>query len=231
MKREIIALPGFLGLSSDWSLFQNQGIVGFNLDSFEWNHLWDWAKKFNEIIKAKGNEKKILMGYSLGGRLALHALIENPALWEAAIIISAHPGLISDQEKQERIKNDRRWGDRFLNEDWEEIMTDWNAQSVFVNDRFDFMRCEADYERIKLQQLLEKASLGYQDDLRKQVELLSIPILWVTGELDRKYTAISEGVLFSNEKSKKEIIVNAGHRVPWEQPETFKVVVNSFLNS
>lgn len=57
--------------------------------------------------------RKILVGYSMGGRLALHALLEG-GLWDAAILISPHPGLESEEERAARRAGDAEWGSRAL---------------------------------------------------------------------------------------------------------------------
>ncbi|MDA7508581.1 hypothetical protein N8488_01170, partial [Akkermansiaceae bacterium] len=59
------------------------------------------------IISEGAEFGDLILGYSMGGRLALHALTAAPEKWRAAIIVSAHPGLVSGQ--QERREEDREW--------------------------------------------------------------------------------------------------------------------------
>lgn len=211
----IHALHGFLGRPKDWEILDGQlpyishDLFGGKIGDFD-----EWAKEFNRKISA--SDHPILMGYSLGGRLALHALIQDPSLWSAAVIISAHPGLTSAEEKKQRLQQDQEWANRFLEDAWEQLMEDWNAQAVFQSP---LKRNEKDYCRETLSQAMLQWSLGRQRDLRPELAKLNIPIVWVVGEKDTKFRTLASSVTLSHPKSRISIIPKAGHRVPWEQPE------------
>src|SRR5690606_6539540 len=93
---------------------------------------------------------RILVGYSLGGRIALHALRDSPDLWQAAVIISAHPGLVLEEDRVVRKKADQEWAKRFMHEDWDLLMKSWNSQPVFKNGSQPLLRHERDFDRKKL---------------------------------------------------------------------------------
>ncbi len=115
----LYALHGFLGLSHDWSPFP---YINYPQElTHEELPFWEWASWFNQNVSSwseKRNKKNILLGYSLGGRLAMHLLISKPELWDGAIIISAHPGLSSELEKEQRVAQDHEWAVRFKNDPW-----------------------------------------------------------------------------------------------------------------
>jgi 2-succinyl-6-hydroxy-2,4-cyclohexadiene-1-carboxylate synthase len=134
----IWTIPGFLGLPTDWHHFSMKECRAIDLSHFPWNSLPIWSSSFNEWVKKQKKEKNILLGYSLGGRLALHCLLEDPSLWHAAIIISAHPGIQDPVQKNGRYQKDVQWAQRFLHEEWISLLSDWNAQSVFQNESFSF---------------------------------------------------------------------------------------------
>ncbi|WP_068466481.1 alpha/beta fold hydrolase [Candidatus Protochlamydia phocaeensis] len=224
------AIPGFLGLPSDWSDLGLDHLKGIDLFSFPWSDFSEWAQQLNARV-SKENEPAILMGYSLGGRLALHALIQNPTRWAAGVIISAHPGLGDPALKQQRLAHDEKWAQRFEKEPWKEVIKQWNQQDVFLQDAVHFHRKEEDYERQRLADLLRKASLGRQDDLRALIQALPIPLLWIVGEKDPRYCALAQSLTFKHPQSVCLVIPDAGHRTPWAQPETFKMVVQAFMQT
>jgi 2-succinyl-6-hydroxy-2,4-cyclohexadiene-1-carboxylate synthase len=138
----ILALHGFLGRPSDWlplrkeivrccSEVEFQTFDLYSLQSVRQKTPLEWAKKFNQLQKSKHVERNILMGYSLGGRLALQAAADKPGLWDEVILISAHPGLVDDEEKELRTKVDATWAEKFNSEKWHEVMKQWNNQVVF----------------------------------------------------------------------------------------------------
>jgi len=218
----ITALHGFLGLPADWDFFPVNAVPLGKAKPF-----WKWAEQFNKTNKDK---PRILMGYSLGGRLALHALVASPQQWDAAIIISAHPGLDSQQDKTRRLEKSLAWAARFETDPWDDLMRDWEAQDVFVGNTFRFNRKESDYDRHQLADMLRVWSLGRQENLVSQVQKLPCPILWIAGQNDPTYAGIVSTLSLVDPKSKVWIVPSAGHRVPWEQPDAFKNEVNLFLS-
>jgi 2-succinyl-6-hydroxy-2,4-cyclohexadiene-1-carboxylate synthase len=217
----IYALHGFLGLPSDWNPFpfvtHPVPIQHSELD------LQTWGKKFNATIP-RDNHKNILLGYSMGGRLAMHALLNNPTIWDAAIFVSAHPGLESEQERTNRFKNDQQWAERFLNDPWKNLMKDWNSNPVFGSHPFPFPRNEDMFNRKQLSQQLTNWSLGKQEPLIDRLRKLSTPLLIIAGEYDTKFCDIAKNFI---PFAKVAIIPKAAHRVPWDQPASFK---NQMLN-
>ncbi len=227
MSIQLLALSGFMGLPTDWDLFGFKNLKAFNSGSLEWNSLSDWSEKFNS--KLRSQRKSILMGYSLGGRLALHALTQDPSNWHAGIIISAHPGLSNHEQRLDRCKVDEYWANRFEIEEWKSLMDDWNARTVFAGGNFHFQREEKDYHRQSLANTLRYRSLGLQSDLRNKVSRLNIPILWIAGDKDETYKSLALSMDLKHSLSRKIIIPDSGHRVPWDQPDAFVEHVQDFL--
>lgn len=213
MKERLWALAGFLGLPSDWNAIPGCNLSPFDWQTIKWTTLREWGRSFNQIIEneSKGT-KNILIGYSLGGRLALHALFDNPLLWSGAILISTHPGLITQEEREARLKSDREWANRFFHEPWEWLMEQWNAQGVFKEGSFSPCRLERDYKREILCNALINGSLGRQEDLRKKISALPIPLLWITGALDTHYCQLAQALNFAHPLSRKTEVAGAGHR-------------------
>lgn len=197
----LYALHGFLGTPSDWKDVDVALDLYSNIIPF-----WDWAKAFNETVN-----KGFLVGYSMGGRLALHALVNNPEKWIGAVIISAQPGGLNPL----RVHQDKQWAEKFLNDPWDSLMKEWNKQSIFQKDP-PLVRYEANYSREKLSECLHIWSLGLQEDLRESISQLPMPILWVTGEHDLKYQEIAKSVHFSHPESQHYIAPDCGHRVPFQ---------------
>ena len=225
----IYALHGFLGLPTDWKPILGENVHAVDLyNTKNVDPFWTWAKKFNNTISK--NDTNILLGYSLGGRLAIHALIQRPDLWDAAIIVSSHPGLSSESERKIRLKEDQRWAERFKRESWERLMKDWNAQPIFAGETNGLQRDECAFSRQLLADVLVEWSLGKQDDLRDDLQSLSIPILWIAGENDSRCVKIVQTHTLRHPQSSIWIAPNSGHRVPWENKDGFRQRVINFIN-
>lgn len=216
----IIALHGFLGRPSDWDFLPYDNVV--SVDLFKENSL--------QCFSDQTIEGGILLGYSLGARLALRALIDSPQKWSAAVIVSGHPGLETELQRQERVLADEVWARRFETESWEELMDSWSGQPVLATSTVCPVRCESDFSRKQLAEVLRTWSLGRQENLKGQVEALDIPILWIAGENDSKFAAIARSMSLKHPKSTVWIAKETGHRVPWEKSIEFIEQLDTFLN-
>lgn len=189
----IQTLPGFLGLPSDF-------------DFLPWPH--------------SASEGDVLLGYSMGGRLALQLLEERR--FRAAVIVSA--GLNAPDE--ERRNRDEAWARRFESEEWSSLVRDWNAQPVFGGHVFE--RREADYDRAELARQLREWSPAVLPPPR--LESIETPVLWIAGERDGKYVDIARRAVARLPNAELWICPDAGHRVPWEQTEAFVSRLRAFLD-
>ena len=188
----IWTLSGFLGLDSDW-------------DFLPWPH------------SSQGGD--ILLGYSMGGRLALRMLELRPM--RQAVIVSA--GLNAPDE--ERRKRDQYWAQRFERDEWSSLMRDWNAQPVFGGHVLE--RREEDYDRAELGRQLREYSPAVLPP--PQLEKIETPIVWIAGERDAKYANIARRAVERLPHAELWICPNAGHRVPWEQPDAFVERLRAFV--
>jgi pimeloyl-ACP methyl ester carboxylesterase len=61
-------------------------------------------------------------------------------------------------------------------------------------------------------------------------ELKTPPVLFLAGEKDQKYQGIGEKLSKSSSVVKAQVVADSGHRVPWENPESFSQVLFVFAN-
>jgi len=189
----IRTLSGFLGLPSDW-------------DFLPWPH-----------APFDGTSDDALIGYSLGGRLAL----AEARRFQKVVIVSA--GL--NAPDADRRARDEEWARRFESEEWSSLMAAWNAQPLFGGHAVE--RREADYDRRALARQLREQSPAVLPP--PDLESIATPILWVAGELDPKYVAVGRQAVARLPHAELWICPGAGHRVPWEQPEALVSRLRAFL--
>ena len=243
MQKHVIihALHGFLGGPSDWLLnrtadfdFKLRAEVIFD-DCFTGKTMREWAEAFNARVFGQRDQNKnavkVLLGYSMGGRLAMHALLQAPHIWDMAIFVSANTGLKDPVARVERKASDEDWAKQFESEEWPSLMKKWNDQTVFTGSLAVSVRKECDFNRGQLAAVLRNWSLGCQECLDDRLAELCVPTLWVAGELDRRYSAIASeaGKKFSFYKA--AIIQGAGHRVPWDRGDVFFKTVSEFIKT
>lgn len=215
----IVALHGQMGMASDWDAHARGLARGGHL--LEPVDLWRYLEggkigleAFGEKLNKDQDDGQVLLGYSMGGRLALQALIDEPQKWKAAVIISAHVGLTREGRQARRIK-DNEWASKVENLPWKEFLSEWNGQGVLGNDVMP-ERSALEASKVEISRSYRCWSLAEQEDLLEKLANIKIPILWVVGENDEKFCKQGERAASRLTDVKVLIVSNSGHRVPWE---------------
>lgn len=220
----ITFLHGFLGSPEDWDGVRKELSVpsialtlpghsntSLDLDSFE-----------NQIP-----EGTILVGYSLGGRLAMHYAKKYPEKVKQLFILSASPGLEKDREK--RLEWDQEWIDVLQKTGLEHFLDRWYAQDLFssftVTDEIKQRRMEHDPKN--LVEVFKRFSPARMENLWPHLKDFSCPLLFLFGENDIKYRSI--GIRLKKTFECIEI-PKASHPIHLEAPkEVAKQIMRRFL--
>jgi 2-succinyl-6-hydroxy-2,4-cyclohexadiene-1-carboxylate synthase len=104
-------------------------------------------------------------------------------------------------------------------------MRAWNAQPVFGGHAIE--RREEDYDRAELARQLREWSPAVLPP--PELESIDTPILWVAGERDAKYVHVARRAVARLPNAELWTCPNAGHRVPWEQPDALVTRLRDFL--
>jgi 2-succinyl-6-hydroxy-2,4-cyclohexadiene-1-carboxylate synthase len=236
----IWCLHGFLGRGGDWATFRS-ACAARGLPAVETPDLFApspfgprggslaaWGAWFAADVAGRDREP-VIVGYSLGGRLALHALLAPAAAWHAAVIVSAHPGLAGDADRAQRRADDEQWARRFARAEWPALLADWNARDVFDGTPAPGARPEGVYDRPALAAALRHWSLGIQEPLFDRLVTVRRRVLWIAGERDSTYVALAESAVRALPRGELRVAPASGHRVPWENRSWFEETVCSWL--
>ncbi len=233
MNGTIWCLHGAVGQAADWQGFSVPGWAARRVDLWRFvaccpMPIADFGRALNEEARATLGPK-ILLGYSMGGRLALHALLEKDSPWDAAVIVSAHSGLESEEERAARRVNDAEWAARALQMEWSDFLTAWNSQAVLGGETTGMAdRRLLSTRKQEVARSFMDWSLGAQEPLWKRLSELKVPLLWVVGGRDEKFRALGERAVSWIPSARLVVVEKAGHRVPWEAAEEFSGVVENF---
>ncbi len=169
----------------------------------------EWAVNFNEVVKQKSKENNVLIGYSMGGRLGVHAFLADPSLWSRCFFVSSNPGLIKTQEKMARMAWEDGWCYQIDNKSWFEFIRLWNRQAIF--DQCSDIRPEKQHYDINLLKLaLKNWSLT-----KHKIDLNLInnkKLHWLVGEIDVKYQNIFKQLKSAYQLEQVATVSGVGHR-------------------
>jgi 2-succinyl-6-hydroxy-2,4-cyclohexadiene-1-carboxylate synthase len=206
----IWCMHGFLGRGADWDFLRDAGFEIRAPSLFQGDSLEDVQPSAGDI----------LLGYSMGARLALHLMQTHEV--SRAVFVSA--GVAPHEPGREEL--DDTWARRFESEPWDSVLEAWNSQSVFGGRKNPLTRNESDFDRHALATALREWSpAALKMDLRE----ITVPTLWMAGEEDPKYRDAARRAAAQLPRAELWICPDAGHRVPWERPERFIARLREFF--
>lgn len=218
--RHLILLHGNLGSWRDWDFIipplREKGISCHPLN------LWELIASGCSDLEEAGRRIAALalphapcalMGYSLGGRLALHAMQAAPQAWSGIAFISTHPGLQTAQERQTRLASDLEQSTRCRRLSPRNFLQHWNRQGVLAGSGYG---PSSDYPQELAAQAFDIWSLGRQADMRPHLRDFSGKIVWLAGEQDAKFSALARTIPGIT----PILVPGAGHRLLQQSPST-----------
>ena len=175
-----------------------------------------------------------LVGYSMGGRLALYLGLNFPQRFPNVVLESASPGLESDRDRQTRLQRDWDLADR-LEADFPAFLEQWYGQPLFQPLRRHLQFAEIQTRRsrnqpVELAKSLRYLSTGLQPSLWQLLEHHSQPLLLVVGADDRKFCEVNQAMVDRCSVARLAIVPDCGHAPHLEQPEEFVQQVRSFFS-
>lgn len=180
------------------------------------------------------NGQAILLGYSMGGRIALYTAFS--AFFRALILESASPGLADPAEREQRRLSDEALAASIERDGVPAFIERWENLPLFASQKTLPLDCREKLHQQRLQnsatglaQSLRGVGTGVQPSLYAQLPTLNIPVLLIAGELDEKFTTIARHMAQALPQSQLHIIPAAGHTVHLERPQAFASLVGNFV--
>jgi 2-succinyl-6-hydroxy-2,4-cyclohexadiene-1-carboxylate synthase len=232
----LLFLHGFLGVKEDWDeiiapLKEKFRCYAFDLpghgsSSFH-PHLLESV--FSTILSLKIPPSP-LIGYSMGGRLALFLKQHFPKHFQSLVLLSAHPGLKVPSEKRARLQQDLNWCERLETEPLESFLKDWYSQPLFDSLKKNAILYEKILQRRLKQNPKNMAEIlrNFSLALQPAVERFDAKTLFLYGEEDLKFADVY-CTLPPHVKVKK--ISRSGHFLIAENPGEVANEISAFLEA
>lgn len=241
-----VMLHGFLGRGDDWRALQpalaprpllcpdlpghgaNPPLAAPSLSGCA-----DWLARWLDQAELP---KVHLLGYSLGGRIALTFAGRYPERLASLTLEAAHPGLMSPVERQQRRQQDCQWAQRFSREPLPAVLADWYRQPLFA-DLNDGERQALVAERSRgehnqgdgaaLAAMVSGCSLAQQPDLRPIIAALPAPVHYLFGRLDLRFAALAATLADAGLQLSLHPVSAAGHNCHRAQPAQVAALLNA----
>jgi 2-succinyl-6-hydroxy-2,4-cyclohexadiene-1-carboxylate synthase len=246
----ILLLHGFTGSKETWSnviskLKQNFRVIAIDLLGHgetesplqDERYVMEAAAK---DIKAFMDQMQIdwvhLLGYSMGGRLALYFALTYQDEISSLILESCTAGLVTEQEKIARIRQDHNLSTMILENGTETFVDYWENIQLFSSQKKlpkviqeNIRQRRLNQSPVGLSNSLKGMGTGVQPSLWDRLWTFKRSALLVCGEYDEKFCLIMGKM---NEKLKNSELIKipcAGHAIHVEQSEIFATIVSEFF--
>lgn len=243
----VLFLHGFMGSGNDWNevieflspqyyclTVDLPGHGGTGLDknidySFE-----KTAIAMMETMRQSDIKKCFLVGYSMGGRLALFLTLRYPRYFSKTVLESASPGLRTQQEREVRRIQDSQISEELKKGPFKSFLEKWYRKHVFqgITGGRGFTRLITDRlqnDPKMLAQSLRFLGTGKQPSLWDELPQNENPLFLLVGENDIKFQAIAGEMAKLNRSIKTKIIEGCSHNIHFQEPELFAQYINEFF--
>jgi 2-succinyl-6-hydroxy-2,4-cyclohexadiene-1-carboxylate synthase len=246
----ILFLHGFMGSSTDWAdaisalderfycvapdLPGHGASLGLPPEDYTIEEAARALLELLEQLDKLGFGRPAIVGYSMGGRLALYLGLRHPERCAGLFLESASPGIEDAAERRARRDADEE-GARRLEEDFGTFLADWYRQPLFASlARHEalvgaMIEARALNDPGELARSLRGMGPGRGPSLWGDLAGLRVPALAVAGELDEKYVGISHRMASISALVRVVVVPDAGHNVRAEVPRTYLGLLESFL--
>jgi 2-succinyl-6-hydroxy-2,4-cyclohexadiene-1-carboxylate synthase len=251
--RPLLLLHGFTGSHATWTDFarwaaaQGRYVVAPDLyghgrsscptDMARWR-LRQIGADVWALLTALTSRDAVILGYSMGARLALDMALTWPERVQALILESGSPGIADEKEREERRAADDALARRIEAEGVAAFVAYWEGLPLFSGlRRLDAPRQER-LRAIRLAQRpeglagsLRGSGTGSQPPRWDDLPRFERPVLVVVGAEDAKYQAIGRAMAERLPQARLVEIADSGHTPHLEQPERFVAAVAAFLEA
>lgn len=188
------------------------------------------------LLDACGLRSAHVVGYSMGGRVALAFAAAHPARVRTLVTVGASAGIADPAERAARRESDAALADAILRDGVAAFVARWMRQPLFSSQRRLGAAALARMETERLAQPARGLALslrgmgaGAQAPLHAELPGLPMPALFVAGAEDAKFVRLAHELAAAVPGARAAVVPEAGHAAHLEQPDAFHALLRDFL--
>jgi 2-succinyl-6-hydroxy-2,4-cyclohexadiene-1-carboxylate synthase len=222
---EVVFLPGFMQHADTWSPIAAAIGERYPVRVVEFE-TWTFEERLAEIR----GDGRIVVGYSMGGRLALHAALRGD--FAGLVVVGASGGIADVDERRRRRAADMELADWIETHSIEEVVERWEANPVFASQSREVVAAQRagrlDHDPVLLARLLRSAGQGALDPIWDRLGSLQMPVLALAGENDSTYRVAAERIAELVPRGSSVVIAGTGHAAHLEAPAAVADALSAF---
>lgn len=189
-----------------------------------------------DILRYADHSPVDLVGYSMGGRLALDFALTYPGRVRRLVLESASPGLETDEERAQRRADDEKLAKRLEDEGIDSFVDHWEDLPLFESQKALPPEVRAGHRAGRLRNhapslaaALRGLGTGTLPSHWGALSRCTVPTLLLAGELDARYVGVGERMQARMPSARLVVVPGAGHTVHLEKPAAWVEAVAGFL--
>lgn len=176
----------------------------------------------------------VLVGYSLGGRLALRAVLREPGRYAGLVTVSTTAGIDDPPARTARAEADERLAAWIEASPMEDVVGVWERQPLFADQAEGLVEQQRpgrlSHDPASLALLLRTAGQGVLDPVWHDLLRLDLPVLAIAGARDDGYVRAARRIAETAPRGRAAIVAEAGHAPQLQQPEEVARLIVDFLD-
>ncbi len=173
-----------------------------------------------------------VLGYSMGGRVALALAVQAPERVSTLILESASAGIEDDLERARRVDSDAALAERIVRNGVAAFVAEWERLPILAlgahvaeDDRRQLTAERLQRDPLGLANSLRGMGAGQQVPLWERLPQLEQPTLLIVGQWDVRYQQLAEHMRAVLPRGQVAVVPQAGHTVHVDQPQAFVSLV------
>lgn len=185
-------------------------------------------------LRAVAPRGAVVVGYSMGGRLALQAAVREPERYGALVLVGATAGIEGEQERGARFQADLRLASRLESQSIEHTVAEWEQQPVFEGQPPELVAAQRpgrlSHRPADLASLLRTAGQGAVEPVWDRIPSLPMPVLAIAGERDTRYMDLAARIAELAPWGRAAIVPGGGHAAHLERPARVAALILELVN-
>jgi 2-succinyl-6-hydroxy-2,4-cyclohexadiene-1-carboxylate synthase len=183
---------------------------------------------------ARAGESRVLVGYSLGGRLALRAALREPGRYAGVVTVSAAAGIDEPGARAARAEADDRLASWMEAASIETVVSIWERQPLFADQSESLIEEQRSgrlsHEPADLARLLRTAGQGVLEPVWHELLRFPAPLLAIAGARDDGYVRAAKRMAQTAPHGRVAIVEEAGHAAHLQRPDRVARLLVEFLD-